>query len=145
MRAEIIFMAVIVAASGCLHAAEPASEQNTDTTQPSEIEYSDTRTIYFTGSGFEPADLTIRQGETVTWISNASASMWVGSNEHPTHTNYDDSTRREHCENGDPMVQAFDQCSTGDRYSFTFEKTGEWGYHNHQPYVGGGTITVVEK
>lgn len=142
MRWEIVALGLIVVASGCIHSAEPVqndNQQQDDTSEPADL--SDTRTIYFTGSGFQPADLTIEQGDTVTWISNSS-SMWVASDEHPTHTEYEGSNVNEHCENGDQTTAAFDQCSTGERFSFTFEKTGEWDYHNHQPFVRGGTITV---
>jgi plastocyanin len=143
MRLEIFLLGFIVVASGCLHAAEPAQNDNSnDTSTPSEVEYSDTRTIYFTGSGFEPASLTIEQGDTVTWVSNSSTGMWVASDNHPTHTKYHGSTLREHCQNGDQTTSAFDQCSQGEEFSFTFEKTGEWSYHNHQPFTSGGTITV---
>lgn len=144
MRVELFLLGFIVIASGCLHAAEPTQNNNpNETSSPSEIDYSDTRNIYFTGSGFAPADLTIEQGDTVTWIKNASSTgMWVASDEHPTHTNYHGSTLREHCQNGDQTTAAFDQCSQGEEFSFTFEKTGKWSYHNHQPYAEGGTITV---
>jgi plastocyanin len=145
MRWELLILVMVVVVSGCVHSAQPETQQPDETSSPSEpTDFSDTRTIYFTGSGFEPADLTIEQGETITWVNNASASMWVASDDHPTHTKYDDSTLREHCENGDQNTQAFDQCSSGDEFSFTFEKTGEWSYHNHQPFAQGGTITVAE-
>lgn len=143
MKYEIFLLGFIVLASGCLHTSQPEAQQSDETSSPSEpVDYSDTRTIYFTGSGYEPANLVIEKGDTVTWVNNASTSMWVASDDHPTHTKYDGSTANEHCENGDQTTQAFDQCSTGDEFSFTFEKTGEWSYHNHQPYADGGTITV---
>jgi plastocyanin len=69
--------------------------------------------------------------------------MWVGSNNHPTHTKYDGSSTREHCENGEPVNKSvFDQCSSGEMYSFTFEKTGEFGYHNHLGAQDSGTVEV---
>jgi plastocyanin len=143
MKCQICMLALIVAASGCLHTTATADTQPDETSSPAEpVDYSDTRTIYFTGSDFQPSSLTIEQGDTVTWINNASTSMWVASDQHPTHTEYEGSTLREHCQNGDQTTSAFDQCSTGDEFSFTFEKTGEWSYHNHQPFARGGTITV---
>ncbi|MFT4893063.1 MAG: hypothetical protein ACI8Z7_000858, partial [Candidatus Nanohaloarchaea archaeon] len=45
MKFEIFLLGFIVVASGCLHAAEPAQNDNSnDTSTPSEVEYSDTRT-----------------------------------------------------------------------------------------------------
>jgi plastocyanin len=144
MRYEILFLGLVVVAAGCVHATGSAeSSPENETSTPSEpADYSDTRTIYFTGSEFEPAELVVEQGDTVTWVSNSSTSMWVASDQHPTHTEYEGSTLREHCQNGDQTSQAFDQCSQGEEFSFTFEKTGEWSYHNHQPFASGGTITV---
>ena len=117
MRAKIFLVAMVVLASGCLNATdetENLSEGNTDdTSTPTNLNRSG-ETVYLTGSGFTPSTINIEQGETVTWINNASREMWIGSDRHPTHTNYDGSTLREHCQNGDQSTAAFDQCSTGD-------------------------------
>lgn len=144
---KIFAVAAVVIASGCT-ALSGAQEDKTDTrtpnTEPSELE-ENTTTIYFTGSGFQPGSITVGTGTTVTWINNASSSMWVASDRHPNHREYSGTSRTEHCQSGDQSTAAFDQCSTGDRFSFTFEKTGEWRYHNHEPYVRGGSVTVVER
>ncbi|MFB6209296.1 MAG: plastocyanin/azurin family copper-binding protein [Candidatus Nanohaloarchaea archaeon] len=155
MRIETLFLALVIVASGCLHAApgtaEPDQTSDSGTKNPQNGNTqtatgnnsgSGTNTVYYTSSGFQPSTITIQQGETVTWVNNASASMWVGSNRHPTHTRYAGTSLREHCQNGDQISSAFDQCSTGDRFSFTFERTGEWGYHNHKNFVHKGTVVV---
>jgi plastocyanin len=149
MDYKTVFLVVLaILASGCIssNSTQPDVEQSpeNETSTPTQLNQSSNNTVVFTGSGFEPADITVEQGETVTWVNDGSRTMWVGSDQHPTHTEYAGTDVREHCENGDQNSAAFDQCSTGDRFSFTFEKTGEWGYHNHQPFVSGGTVTVVE-
>jgi plastocyanin len=68
--------------------------------------------------------------------------MWVASDQHPTHTEYSGTSRTEHCQNGDQTSSAFDQCSAGDNFSFTFEQEGEWSYHNHENSFQGGTVVV---
>lgn len=151
MNWKVLLLAAVVVCSGCTTFTGPQEEKGTEDTpnnsaesgetQPSNLE-EDTTTIYFTGKGFQPTSITVEQGTTVTWINNASTTMWVGSDRHPTHREYAGNSLSEHCRNGDQTTAAFDQCSTGDRFSFTFEKIGKWGYHNHQPYVSGGTITV---
>lgn len=143
----IAFLACIVAVSGCTdnggpEDATPDSSQPDDTVPTQNNESDSTHTVTFTGNGFQPADLTVDQGDTVVWESNADTSMWVASDRHPSHTNYAGSSLNQHCQNGDQTEAAFDQCSTGDRFTFTFEKNGEWSYHNHQPFIQGGTITV---
>ena len=146
MRLEIALLGIVILVSGCMDNGQTDSiEPGTmdQTSMPTELA-NDSRdnTIYLTESGFQPEDLTIQQGETVTWINNASNSMWVASDQHPTHRNYAGSTIYQHCQRGDQTGPAFDQCSSGDEFSFTFEKTGQWAYHNHDSAVQGGTITV---
>ena len=142
MRWKIVLIAAVVLASGCAqtNTAENPGETSGETDRPQQ-----NNTIFLTGSGFNPSNLEVEQGETVTWIDRSSRTMWVASDRHPTHTRYSGSSTSEHCENGDSTGAVFDQCSTGEKFTFTFEKTGEWGYHNHQPYIEGGTITVAEK
>lgn len=147
MRLVLVLLALIVAVSGCMdnsqnQTVEPDNSDQTSTPTELATNSSEENVIYLTGSGFQPSDITIEKGETVTWINNASNAMWVASDQHPSHTGYAGSTLYEHCQRGDQTGAAFDQCSSGDEFSFTFEKTGEWGYHNHKRAVQGGTITV---
>lgn len=151
-KLAIVLLGLMVAVSGCTQQDSESSPDSDakkevlENEQPSEdVNVSDGNQIALTDSGFEPADLTIEAGETVTWVDQTdSVDMWVGSNRHPTHTDYAGSTLREHCSDGAQTTAAFDQCSTGEDFSFTFEKTGEWGYHNHERSSQRGTITVVE-
>ena len=76
------------------------------------------------------------------FINQGDGDMWVGSDAHPTHTQYAGTTVSEHCQDGDETSRAFDQCSVSDTYTFTFEQTGEWDYHNHVNASAGGTIVV---
>lgn len=156
MKRALILLAVILVASGCAQlggsdADVPAETQNQE--NPEEFNESENETegnasevsgeehiVYYTSEGFQPQSITIQQGDTVTWINNASTSMWVGSNNHPSHTQYDGTSTTLHCNNGES--DTFDQCSAGDRYSFTFSKTGDWGYHNHHNQFDTGTVVV---
>ena len=125
---------------------EPGQEMNEpEQTINSSQESSQTsnNTVTLTSTGFEPSTITIDQGETVKWVNEGSRPMWIGSDRHPTHTNYEGRTVSEHCENGEPVSSSvFDQCSRGESFSFTFEKTGEWGYHNHLASAQTGTVVV---
>lgn len=95
-------------------------------------------TVTYENGQFAPQKVTIQQGQTVRFVSK-SGSMWVGSDRHPTHTQYDGTTLREHCQGS---ASSFDQCETGQSYSFTFEKTGSFSYHNHVNPTAGGTVIV---
>ncbi len=108
-----------------------------------ESENTEVVTVRYTANGFESPSVTISKGDTVKFVNESGQGMWVASDVHPTHTNYAGTTLSEHCQNGADN-NAFDQCDTGDTYSFAFEKTGEWGYHNHVNASHTGTITVTE-
>lgn len=97
-------------------------------------------TVSYTASGFSPASLTVPAGSRVTFINQGSGAMWVASAAHPTHTVYGGTSLQEHCP--DPDGTAFDQCQPGNEYSFTFNKAGEWRYHNHMGSTDTGVIIV---
>ena len=96
---------------------------------------------YSSQTGFSPKTVTVNNGDTVKFVAQ-SGSMWVGVDEHPSHTAYDGTSRSEHCVGGAPSTTVFDQCSTGASYSFTFNKAGTWDYHNHVGAAQVGTVIV---
>lgn len=95
---------------------------------------------YYNGTGFSPSEVTIKKGGTVHWVNNSDGEMWVASAQHPSHTAYSGTTRQEHCP--DTSGTAFDQCASGNSYSFTFGKTGTWGFHNHVNSSAWGKVIV---
>ncbi len=99
-------------------------------------------TVTYTGSAFSPASVTIKKGDTVTFVDNSANPMWVASNPHPIHNGYSGTTVDQHCP--DTAGTAFDECSTGTSYSFTFQKVGTWGYHNHANHGATGTVVVTQ-
>ncbi len=70
----------------------------------------------FEQNGFMPEEITVNLGETVIFKNNRSQPMWVASDPHPVHTDY----------------EGFDTVATlgggypkpGADFSFTFKKTG---------------------
>jgi carboxymethylenebutenolidase len=97
-------------------------------------------TVRYTNDGFAPQEVSIDVGDTVQFVNEGGQSMWVASDVHPTHTEYSGTSLQEHC--GQEGDDAFDQCESGDTYTFTFDKAGEWSYHNHDRATDGGVITV---
>lgn len=150
MRNILILFVVAVIASGCVSSTPNNASPAPDTSSPTESNQTSAPTgqdpdfvmVRYTDSGFSPETITVEQGDTVRWVDESSRDMWVGSDRHPTHTNYAGSTLNSHCQNGDQTEAAFDQCSTGSQFSFTFEKTGEWSYHNHVAPGDSGTVVV---
>ncbi len=97
-------------------------------------------TVRYTADGFSPSTITVPEGTTVTFVNQSSRDMWVASDQHPSHTGYSGTSRTEHCPGG--SMTAFDQCAKGASYSFTFEKTGIWSYHDHMNAQFKGTVIV---
>ena len=88
--------------------------------------------IVYTGAGFSPSPLKIKAGETVMFQNNSLQNMWVASAMHPSHSKYSGTSLSEHCPDSENV--AFDACRgipPGESWSFTFTKTGTWGYHDH--------------
>jgi plastocyanin len=96
-------------------------------------------TVTYTDSGFSPKSVTVKRGQSVTFINQSSRSMWVGADDHPTHTKYPVKSA------GDCLGSSFDSCKgsgSGQSWSFTFTETGSWGYHNHTRAADRGTVVV---
>jgi plastocyanin len=101
-----------------------------------------TVTMTYDGTNFTPRSATLKKGDSVTFMNASSARMWVASDAHPAHTGYNGTTKDQHCP--DTTGIAFDQCTAGTTYTFTFQKVGSWPFHNHANSSAQGTITVTE-
>ncbi|MBI4049811.1 MAG: cupredoxin domain-containing protein [Candidatus Doudnabacteria bacterium] len=96
-----------------------------------EVSGIETTQIVMTASGFEPSDITIKKGTTVTFLNQDIKPRWPASASHPTHTDYPEFDPKQ------PVV-------AGASWSFTFDRVGKWKFHDHLNPARGGTITVVE-
>jgi len=126
---------------------EPALsvEENMNEQPSADTEYA--ALITYTDGGFSPSNTTVRVGDTVRFVNSASRGMWVGADDHPTHTSYDGTATREHCANGSATGSSFDMCrqgAPGEFWEFTFTKAGTFEYHNHAQASDGGSVTVTE-
>lgn len=93
--------------------------------------------IEITLEGFNPSTLTIKSGETVTWLNKVSSPSWPASAVHPSHKVYPEA--------GGCIGSKFDACKSlkqGEGYSFTFNQKGTWKYHDHLSPGNTGTIIV---
>lgn len=146
LTASILLVSVLLLA-GCTGQQQSSPEASPDDTGTgsSSVDCStvqaETHTVSYSNAGFSPQQITVQRCDTVRWESQG-ASMWVGSDQHPTHTQYDGTSVNQHCPN---QGDAFDQCSTGSTYSFTFTKQGTWSYHNHVRAAHGGRVVVQER
>lgn len=99
--------------------------------------------ITYTDSGFSPASITIKKGETVTFKNKSSRSFWPASAMHPTHTVYPGSDIKKCGTSDEPNI--FDAChgiEQGAEWSFRFNNVGTWNYHDHLNASKYGSIVV---
>ena len=86
--------------------------------------------VEITKDGFNPATLTVKKGTKVVWINKDEAEHRVASNPYPTHT-------------GLPGLDSKKNITQGESYSYTFDKGGLFGYHDHlNPVKFKGTVIV---
>lgn len=85
--------------------------------------------VTYNGNDFAPSSVTIAKGDTVLFINESNTEVWPASDDHPTHTD----------------LSGFDPkrgLAPGEEYAFTFDESGEWGYHNHLSPSQTGVIIV---
>lgn len=87
------------------------------------------RTIKMYDTGFNPANLNIPVGSTVVFENVDESEHWPASNIHPTHDIY-------------PEFDPKKPISPKGNWEFTFDKTGEWLYHDHLNPILTGSIKV---
>jgi len=95
--------------------------------------------VFYTDSGFTPSVLTIKTGQSVTFVNDSSNDFWPASAVHPTHAGYPTT--------GGCLGSTFDACaalSPGSSWTFTFEIPGSWPYHDHLNARRFGTIVVED-
>ena len=121
--------------------APPVSEPSSDVVTPqspvSQAPVVEERIITYTDSGYSPATLQVKKGETATFKNQSLQSMWTASAAHPTHRAYPTI--------GGCLGSTFDACKgvqPGDSWSFKFDIAGTWKYHNHLSPTDTGTIIV---
>ncbi len=84
--------------------------------------------VTLTTSGYSPASLTVKVGEEITFINKSGKSAAVNSDPHPVHSVY-------------PPLN-LGGFKDGETLTFTFDKAGTYGYHNHLNTAQRGTIVV---
>lgn len=84
---------------------------------PEQAEGQPAITVVFTADGFSPPTVTVDAGGSVEFRNASGSPMIVASNPHPQHT--------------DLRGLESDTVADGESYTFTFERTGTFGIHNH--------------
>ena len=86
--------------------------------------------VAITKDGFVPESILVKKGTQIIWQNQDENPHQVSSDPHPTHTN----------------LAGFDSLkplASGDSFSFIFEKSGTFTYHDHlNPLKLQGTVIV---
>lgn len=106
----------------------PASTGSAATTGATEGAMMKEETVVkITSSGFSPQTVTIKVGESVTWMNEDSAVHAVNSAVHPTHQVY-------------PPLN-LGNVQAGGKLSLTFTTAGTYKYHDHlNPSLTGSVV-----
>jgi len=88
-----------------------------------------TNLVEVTDEGFSPPSLAILMGEKVEFVNNSLDDIWPASDFHPSHALYPD------FDSGKAVL-------SGDSWSFQFNETGVWHFHDHLHPAHRGTVYV---
>lgn len=108
-----------------MESPSPIGEESTNS---GSMEKKSEHSVSVTSAGFLPKTLTIKVGETVTWMNDDSANHTVNSAPHPAHTDYS------------PLN--LNVIQPGASKSLSFPMAGTYKYHDHLNPTLFGSITV---
>src|SRR3989344_2209020 len=144
IRFSLLGLAVLLLLVGCTQPTGSNSPDSNPPNNPGQNPPTANVTVRITAQGYEPQNVSIPIGGTVTWVNETDTPNWPATARHPTHTEYPGSGI-EKC--GSPeALTIFDACrglAKGERYSFMFNDAGEWSYHEHLGVKMFGKITVT--
>ncbi len=85
--------------------------------------------ITYTDSGFSPTTVLINAGDSVAFKNESSRTFQPATDPHPVHT-------------GLSGFDARTAVPVGQTYTFTFDQSGSWGFHDHLDSAKKGTVVV---
>ncbi|MBI2580683.1 cupredoxin domain-containing protein [Candidatus Woesearchaeota archaeon] len=123
-----LLLIAVVAVSGCSQydGGNQAAQPPAPPALPQQPAAASEKTIEITATGFSPSPLTIKAGQTVTFVNKDTAQHWPASAVHPTHAVYPEP---DGC-----IGSKFDACkglAQGESFTFVFNEKGSWKYHDH--------------
>lgn len=94
--------------------------------------------VTYTNRGFEPAETTLKKGETVRFTNNSSENLWVASTGVGGRVYPADSQ----AECGQSALDSCRIIKHGEFWEFTFDVVGTWSYQNNVDVKMRGLIEV---
>ena len=132
MKNALPIIIIVVALCGAgIYFLSQSKENPSSPTLANQATGEPTLTIVRTDEGYEPSEVTIKKGDIILWTNESSEYHWPASDLHPTHGIY-------------PEFDPRKPIAPGDEWSFKFDQTGEWKFHDHLRANKIGTVTVTE-
>lgn len=88
--------------------------------------------VHISDSSVDPPQLNIQQGDTVVFENAGQNVHWPASNIHPTHEVY-------------PEFDSQKPLPPGEQWQFTFDRPGQWRWHDHLDPKLTGEIRVEQR
>ena len=88
--------------------------------------------ISITDHGFVPSEITVDRGTSVVWRNETTDPHQIASNPYPERDDL-------------PSLNSDSHLQPSSEYSYTFDKTGTFGYHDYLRPTTSAKITVVEQ
>lgn len=125
-----LFVVVVVVAAFFVFGKDSGNETTTSSCQPANTQTETSgNVIKLEANGFSPRTLTIKAGDSVTFINEDTEEHWPASDDHPAHQIY-------------PGFDPKRALCPSERWSFKFDRAGTWGMHDHLFSSLRGTIIV---
>ena len=86
--------------------------------------------VVYTEEGFSPNPVTIEPDDSVLFVNASNSAFWPASNIHPTHEVL-------------PEFDSLGPVAVGQTWMHTFDKPGQWRYHNHLNATHGGLVSAI--
>lgn len=126
--AWIIGILIVIVIGVGIYIAMPKNTSPSTSTSTNSNSQTPAATVTYSTSGFSPASVTVKSGDTVAIKNTSSQALQMDSNPHPAHT--------------DDTDLNVGSVPTGQTVTFTVTKKGTFGFHNHLNPSDTGSITV---
>ena len=130
--------------SGTVEETSSVLEDNSESNEGGAVQ---ANVIVYSDSGFSPAELTVKKGDTVIFRNEVMRDVWPATAIHPSHTVYPGSSIQKCFNEESEKSILFDACEgfgEGEEWSFTFNEVGDWKYHDHLRTAHWGSVIVEE-
>lgn len=121
-----VFIALAVIVSGCTSEVSEDAEKGLEAA--SEASESEVFAVKYTGSGFAPENIVIREGDSVKWIDRSEGEFLIT-------TEYSDEC----------PVEGFSSCENVENFTHTFNESGRYVYRNSHDITDQAIVKVTEK